>query len=94
MVDSMHEVFISTSCIGAAYMPNGETMFSLATLVTGAYWTCHNMHDAFKSAVNVSRGTYDIVTVTNEYNGRTVYVVNGEVSVFVKNGKEFDRWHR
>jgi hypothetical protein len=34
------------------------------------------------------------VIVENLENGRVAYMVNGQVSVFVKNGTEYDRWHK
>ncbi len=69
-------------------------MFRLTTLVNGAYWTCASMFEAFTSARNVSASTYDVVIVENTSNGRVAYMVNGHVSVFVKNGMEYDRWHK
>ena len=72
-------------------MPSEVTVYRLSTLVNGLYWTCDNMRDAFTSAVNVSTGFPDVVIVQNTTNGRVCTVVDGKVSLYVRNGAEDDR---
>ncbi len=68
-------------------------MFRLSTLVNGIYWECANMRDAFESAVNVSRSIPDVIIVQNTANNRVCTIVNGTVSLYIRDGQEdMKRW--
>lgn len=54
------------------------------------YWRTSDMRDAFHTAKEIAT-MCDLLIVRNEETGSTVYLWNGIVSMFVKDGKEWRR---
>lgn len=72
--------------------------YSVTDLLGRCYWRTDDMRDAYDTAVSYTaprdwkpEGIVSLILVRDELSGRTVYVKNGRVSVYVQNGVDVDR---
>lgn len=68
--------------------------YSISDLTGRTYWLTSDLRDAYETAIELG-ASVDLLVVTDERNGRTVYVKNGRVSIYVMpDGRDVDRPRR
>ncbi len=68
--------------------------YSLTDLLGRCYWRTDDLRDAYATARDIGRAV-DLLVVRDDETGRTVYVKNGRVSVYVtRDGEDVDRVRR